>query len=97
MSGKINAIVEFELSQNALESLVLLYQPVFSFNALSLYLTLYEIGRTKKVISEKELVHLLKTSTDDIVIQRQELEQMNLVKTYRNQGFTIVLNQPLKA
>lgn len=97
MSGKIKVIVEFELSQKRLESLVLLYQPVFSFNALNLYLTLYEMGRAEVISDDKELVQILKSPSDELVTLRQELEQMNLLNTYRAEHDTYVLNEPLSS
>ncbi len=96
MSRNINVITEFDLSQKELEALVHLYQPVFSFNALSLYLTLYELGKDKEVIDMKYLVQVLKASNEDIVMQRQELEQMNLVATFQAQQDTYVVNRPLR-
>ncbi len=96
MSRKINVITEFELTQKELESIVRLYQPVFSFNALSLYLTLYELGKENDKIDTKTLVQMLKTATDDLVVQRQELEQMNLLQTYEGNELTYVLKAPLE-
>lgn len=95
MSRNINIQAEFELSPQSLESLVLLYQPVFSFNALNLYLTLYELGKLSLETSEKELVQILKSPSDELLIQRQELEQMNLLNTYRKDKDTYVLKEPL--
>ncbi len=97
MRKNLKVIVDFELTQSALESLILLYQPVFSFNALNLYLTLYEIGRLEETLTEKELVHMLKTPQDELVIKRQELEQMNLLETYRANDDTLVLKEPLSS
>lgn len=95
MNKEIRVITEFELINEEMQSLVLLYQPVFSFNALSLYLTLYKMGRNDHKLDEKTLVHMLKMPVDDIVLQRQELEQLNLASTYKNNHYTIVLKKPL--
>ena len=92
---KIKLVLDFELSNKELESLVVLYQTIFSFNALNLYLSLYEYSKLDGEISPKRLAQILKVGEDDLTLLRQELEQVNLIKTYKDERYTIVINNPL--
>lgn len=93
---KIKVITDFELTPKQQESLVLMYQVVFSFNALNLFMTLYVLGQENETIQMKDLIQILKCTEDDILTQRQELEQMNLMDTYTGIHDTYVLKEPLQ-
>ncbi|NLC64974.1 MAG: DnaD domain protein [Erysipelothrix sp.] len=95
MSEKIGIRVDFELSQENLETLMLLYQPVFSFNATSLYLTLYEYGKLGLVLDTKTLLSILNESIDEVTQKREELEQLNLLTTYYEYDYQFVVHPPL--
>lgn len=95
MVEKIYVQVDFELTNENLEALVFLYQPVFSFNAMNLYLTLYKYGRHNMPLDVKQLRSILNESKDEVVMKREELEQMNLLSTYYEYHYHLVLHQPL--
>lgn len=87
--------VNFQMAPDQMESLVLLYQPLFSYPALSLYLTLYEYGRYETEIQVRDLTHMLQINTTDLKHYRTELERFALVRTFDTGALTLVLVPPL--
>lgn len=70
--------------------LTLLYQPIIGHTAISLYLTLVDDLNKKETISD-ELTHhhlmaTMQLRLDDIVVAREKLEGIGLLKTYIKQG-----------
>ena len=55
----IKVHANFTLSPEERESLTLLYQPLFSYPAMSLYLTLYELVKVNSKIYVQDLMKML--------------------------------------
>ncbi|MDE8072205.1 DnaD domain protein [Erysipelothrix rhusiopathiae] len=87
--------VDFKIAPDQMESLILLYQPLFSYPALSLYLTLYEFGQFESEVPIKSLTHMLHLGTSDLNNYRKELERFALIRTYDTGVLTLVLTPPL--
>ena len=67
-----------------------MYQPIIGHTAISLYLTLVDDLNKKETISD-ELTHhhlmaTMQLRLDDIVVAREKLEGIGLLKTYIKQG-----------
>lgn len=87
---------DFTLSPEEYQSLVLLYQPVFSYPALSLYLSLYELGRLEKVVEINDLMRVLSIQRDDVTRYRIELERFDLLRTFESKKYlSLVVQKPL--
>lgn len=94
--SKYSVSTQFSLAPNHLESLILLYQPVFAHPALSLYMTLYEIGKVEKEVAIQRLSHTLDVKRDDLSRYRIELERFGLLRTYQSDHLTIEVLAPLE-
>ena len=94
--SKYTVSTQFSLAPSHIESLVLLYQPVFAFPALSLYMTLYEIGKVEKEVSIQRLSHTLALKRDDLSRYRIELERFGLLRTYESDHITMEVLAPLE-
>lgn len=93
---KIETRTNFELTPSHNEALVLLYQAVFAFPALSLYLTLYELGKDAQILEIESLIRLMNVSLDDFKNCRQELERFGLLQTYQSEDkVQLILEKPL--
>lgn len=89
--------LRFKLSDDQIDALSNLYQPVFSVPAVSLYLTLYGLGLRKRSMSRRELMRTLQIDAPTLEAYRKELERFALVRTYvKDQGFICVLQKPLR-
>lgn len=95
MQEKIVVRTDFELTHEQLEALVFLYQPTFSFNALNLYITLYEFGRREETLLVQDLYRILNEDVDVVLSKREELERMNLCVTFHDYDYEVVLKAPL--
>ena len=66
--------------------ITMLYQPIIGYTAVSLYNTLYDDLEKSELISEELTHHHLMTNMqlklDDILIAREKLEAIGLLKTY---------------
>lgn len=86
----------FTLSPEEYQALVILYQPVFSYPALSLYLTLYELGRVQDEVEIADLMRVLDLKRDDLTRYRIELERFSLLRTFEDRHLlTLVVQKPL--
>ena len=85
--------------------LVMLYQPIIGYKAVSLYFTFWTYLDKNEVISNEWTHHHLMTSMrlklKDIVEARQKLEAIGLIKTYMKKGninnYIYELYSPLSA
>lgn len=94
MTDNYQVIADIELTNRELQALTLLYQPLFSYNALSLYLSLIY---TNSYTDEKALIKLTNDNVEMLELKRQELEQFGLLNTYvDNDVYTLVLKKPLE-
>ncbi|MBK2402311.1 MULTISPECIES: DnaD domain protein [unclassified Erysipelothrix] len=87
--------VDFKIAPDQMEALVLLYQPLFSYPALSLYLTLYEFGQYECEVPIQTLTHMLQLGISEINDYRKELERFALVRTFDTGVLTLVLVPPM--
>ena len=87
------------------QTLIDLYQPIIGSKAVSLYLTLLN-DLEKKLFVSGELTHhhlltVMQTSLKDIVLAREKLEGIGLIKTYMKKGtinnYVYLLYSPLNA
>lgn len=84
------------LTDSQLESLTLLYQPLFAFPALSLYMTLFYLSKNADSVDVKQLMRSLYIDHDQLTLLRKELEKFSLVRTFEDEGhLTLILQQPL--
>ncbi len=89
------------LSEDAMTSLVSLYQPIIGLDAVSLYLVLHSEGRVQRVKETHErLSYILNRSIDDIERARVHLEEYKLLKTFvskaeNKNAYLYVLQSPL--
>lgn len=96
MDSKIIKVhANFSLSSEERESLALLYQPLFSYPAMSLYLTLYEYAKINNEVSVQELMKLLQIEKDTLVQYRYELERFSLIRSFKGEIIEMVLQKPL--
>ena len=91
----IKVHANFTLSPEERESLTLLYQPLFSYPAMSLYLTLYELVKVNSKIYVQDLMKMLQVEKDRMVEYRCELERFNLIRTFQGEEMELVLQKPL--
>lgn len=83
---------DFTLSQEHLDSLTQLYQAVFSYPALGLYLTLHSLSRQNNYVNQREILKLLHINEETLDAYRKELEQFGLIQTYEEEVLEMVLN-----
>lgn len=91
----IKVYANFSLSSEEHESLALLYQPLFSYPAMSLYLTLYHQGQIGVELSIQEVMKTLHVEKDSLVNWRTELERFALIRTFQGEDLELVLLKPL--
>ncbi|QIK70207.1 DnaD domain protein [Erysipelothrix sp. HDW6C] len=92
---KIDA--QFKLAADQLESLVLLYQPLFVHPAMGLYLTLYEHAHAQGEIDVRQLQQALQLDTHQLTKHRQELEKFALLRTFEIEGVLhLIVMEPLR-
>ena len=83
----------------------MLYQPIIGFAAISLYYTLLDNLKEQEMMSEEFTHHHLMTTMqlklDDIIIAREKLEAIGLMKTYMKKDninqYVYCLYSPLEA
>ncbi|MEG0327561.1 MAG: DnaD domain protein [Erysipelothrix sp.] len=94
---RYNVNVAFKLAPDEYESLALLYQPLFAFPAMSLYLSLYQFGIREGGIDVRDLSTYLQFDTEELQLVRKELEKFALIRTFDidTNNYNIVLNRPL--
>lgn len=93
---KIETRTNFELTPSHYQALVILYQAVFAFPALSLYMTLYELGKEMQVLEIEAFIRLMNVTVDDFKNYRQELERFGLLQTYQGDDkVQLILEKPL--
>lgn len=85
----------FKLSSDDLECLIVLYQPLFSFPALSYYMTIYGLAQNDSLIQERDLIRRLHCKAETLLIWRQELEQLGLLRSFSHTHLELVLIKPL--
>ena len=78
------------LSDNDRKILVMLYQPIIGYSAISLYLSLWSILDKSEIISREWTHHHLMSnmnmSLDSILESRFKLEAIGLIKTYQKKN-----------
>ena len=83
----------------------MLYQPIIGHTAVSLYLTLIDDLEKRELMSDElthhHLVSTMQLKLNDIIIAREKLEAVGLIKTYVKEGnvnnYVYVLYSPLSA
>lgn len=91
------------LSEQDKKKITMLYQPIIGHTAVSLYLTLIDDLEKREVMSEElthhHLVSTMQLKLNDIVIAREKLEAVGLLKTYVKEenvnNYVYVLYSPL--
>ena len=78
------------LSENDNKILTMLYQPIIGITAINLYMTLcFDLDKNEIMSEEVSHHHLMtnmRTKLEDIVIAREKLEAIGLLKTYLKKG-----------
>ena len=85
--------------------LTLLYQPIIGYTAVSLYLTLIDdldvLERMSEELNHHHLMATMQLKLEEIVIAREKLEALGLLKTYVKSGninhYVYVLYSPISA
>ena len=85
--------------------LTMLYQPIIGYTAVSLYLTLIDhlddLKRTSNDLTHHHLMSAMQLRLDDIMVAREKLEAIGLVKTYYKKGtvnnYVYLLYSPISA
>ena len=93
------------LSLEDKKKITMLYQPIIGHTAVSLYLTLVDDLEKRDFMSGElthhHLVSIMQLKINDIVIAREKLEAIGLLKTYVKEGnvnnYVYVLYSPLSA
>ncbi len=93
------------LSLEDKKKITMLYQPIIGHTAVSLYLTLVDDLEKKDFMSGElthhHLVSIMQLKINDIIIAREKLEAIGLLKTYVKEGnvnnYVYVLYSPLSA
>lgn len=91
------------LSEQDKKKITMLYQPIIGHTAVSLYLTLIDDLEKREVMSNElthhHLVSTMQLKLNDIVIAREKLEAVGLLKTYVKEenvnNYVYVLYSPL--
>ena len=86
---------DFTLTQDHIDALTLLYQPVLSYPAISLYLTLHSGARQTPYVNERDLLKMLHVDSETLNTYRKELEQVGLIRSYQEEVIEMVLIQAL--
>ena len=86
---------DFVLTQDHLDALTLLYLPVMSYPALSLYLTLHSSARQSTFVTQRDLLKTLHIDEVTLHAYRTELEQVGLLRSYQEEVIEMVLVQAL--
>ncbi|CAM3567900.1 DnaD domain protein [Erysipelothrix urinaevulpis] len=85
----------FDLSSEEYESLIVLYQPLFAYPAMPLYLTLFQFSKISDKVCVDELKRTLQISLEESVQWRKELERFGLIRTFKGDVEEIMLVKPL--
>lgn len=93
------------LSLEDRKKITMLYQPIIGHTAVSLYLTLIDDLEKREIMSDElthhHLVSTMQLKLNDIIIAREKLEAVGLIKTYMKEGnvnnYVYVLYSPLSA
>lgn len=93
------------INDSDLKLISMLYQPIIGFAAVSLYLTLIDDLNKSNVMSEDlthhHLMATMQLKLEDIVIAREKLEAVGLLKTYLKKGtvnhYAYLLYSPMSA
>ncbi len=89
--------IRFKLSDDQIDALSNLYQPLFSVPAVSLYLTLYGMGLRNRSMSRRELMRVLQVDMSTLESYRKELERFSLLRTYvKNDTIICLIQKPLR-
>ncbi len=93
------------INDSDLKLVTMLYQPIIGFAAVSLYLTLIDDLDKRDVMSEDlthhHLMSTMQLKLDDIVVAREKLEAVGLLKTYLKKGsinqYAYLIYSPISA
>lgn len=85
----------FKLSSDDIETLIALYQPLFSFPALSYYMTLYGLAQHDALVQERDLIRRLHCKAETLKVWQQELEQVGLLRSFQHVHMELVIVKPL--
>ena len=93
------------INDSDLKLVTILYQPIIGFAAVSLYLTLIDDLDKRDVMSEDlthhHLMSTMQLKLEDIVVAREKLEAVGLLKTYLKKGgvnqYAYLLYSPMSA
>ena len=93
------------INDSDIKLVTMLYQPIIGFAAVSLYLTLIDDLDKRDVMSEDlthhHLMSTMQLKLDDIVVAREKLEAVGLLKTYLKKGgvnqYAYLLYSPISA
>ena len=85
--------------------LTMLYQPIIGYTAISLYFTLIddldEFNRLSNDLTHHHLMSIMQLRLEDIMIAREKLEAVGLLKTYLKKGsvnnYVYLLYSPISA
>ena len=85
--------------------LTMLYQPIIGYTAVSLYFTfvddLDELNRISTDLNHHHLMSIMQLRLEDIIIAREKLEAVGLLKTYLKKGnvnnYVYLLYSPISA
>lgn len=92
--------LRFQLAEDHLDSLINLYQPLFTLPALGLYMTLYGMARHEShesKINRRELLLRLHLDIPTFESYRKELERFMLIRTFASDNAIVcILQQPLR-
>lgn len=85
--------------------LTMLYQPIIGYSAVSLYFTLVDdldsLGRTSDDLNHHHLMATMQLKLEEILIAREKLEAVGLLKTYIKEGnvnsYVYILYSPISA
>ena len=85
--------------------LTMLYQPIIGYTAVSLYFTLIddleEFNRLSDELNHHHLMSIMQLRLEDIMIAREKLEAVGLIKTYLKKGsvnsYVYLLYSPISA
>ena len=85
--------------------LTMLYQPIIGYTAVSLYFTLIddldEFNRLSDDLNHHHLMSIMQLRLEDIMIAREKLEAVGLLKTYLKKGsvnnYVYLLYSPISA
>lgn len=88
---------KISLSNADIESLVILYQPIFIYPSTALYLMLAQHGITHGYIYLKDIYQELHVTKDTFKLLLKDLEEVLLIRTFtQNNKYVIKVNKPLE-